>query len=297
MKKILLIIIASITLCACYNGGAQSNSATKNSTEQVDRDTFASLAEFLPKYRDLKKSIRVDSARIDSVEQSLKDSNKELDNKVDKQLVYVLVGICILLLLLVVISLCGIHNLQKSKSKIKSTMASLENAINKLKDEGAVGNNRASVRVVHDYRDDIDYLKRQIDALKKKTDMQSVSKKEPTHGAESDYKKEPSPTKDIKSGYFGVNDNRGRIGKEYMSATEEAVFQYYVKSDSLVEFEPLSVKRIKSISSIRSAVNITEGSLQDATEMKVIKRGQAVQREQNGQKYWEVLYPAEVKLK
>ena len=299
MKKILLILIASITLCACNNGGAQSNSATKNSTEQVDSDTIVpkKFAELQHEYRDLKNSIRADSARIESVEQSLKDSNSELDNKVDKRLVYVLVGICILLLLLVVISLCGIHSLQKSKSKIKSTIASLENAINRLKDEGAVSNNRASVCAVHDYRDDIDYLQRQIDALKKKGDLQNVSKKEPTRESESDYKKTPLPAKDIKSGYFGVNDNRGRIGKVYMSATEEAVFQYFVKADGLVEFEPFSVKRIKSISSIRCAVNITEGSLQDATDMKVIKRGQAVQREQNGQKYWEVLYPAEVKLK
>ena len=101
---------------------------------------------------------------------------------------------------------------------------------------------------------------------------------------------------DVKGGYFGVNDDRGIIGKVYASATEEAVFQYYVKSDNLVDFEPLSLKRIRSISTIRTAVNVVGGSLQDATEMKVTKRGQAIQREQSGQKYWEILYPAEVKL-
>jgi hypothetical protein len=65
----------------------------------------------------------------------------------------------------------------------------------------------------------------------------------------------------------------------------------------LAEFEPLSVKRIKSISSIRKAITILEGSLQEATELSVVKRGQAVQREQHGQKYWQVIQPAEVKLK
>ena len=105
------------------------------------------------------------------------------------------------------------------------------------------------------------------------------------------------PANDVKGGYFGVNDDRGIIGKVYTSATEEAVFQYYVKSDNLVDFEPLSLKRIRSISTIRTAVNVVDGSLQDATEMKVTKRGRAIQREQSGQKYWEILYPAEVILK
>ena len=299
MKKILLILIASATLCACDNGRTHTNRASKDSTAQVDSDSIApkDLAELQQKYIDLNYSIRDNSSRIESVEQSLNDSKRELDSKVDKRLVYVLIGICVLLLILVVVALLGIHNLQKSRLKIKNSLASLETAINRLKDEGTVVNNRASGRVMNDYRDDIDSLKRQIEALKGKVDITCVSKGKPIHEPEPVHKQTPSPVSEVKRGYFGVNDNRGRIGNVYMSATEEAVFQYYAKSDSIVEFEPLNLMRIKSIPSIRNAVDILEGSLQDATEMKVVKRGQAVRREQNGQKYWEITLPAQIKLK
>ena len=239
----------------------------------------------------MKNSIRDNSYRLESVEQSLNESNKELESKVDKQLVYVLLAISLLLLVLVMVSLWEILKLQKSKEKIKDKLIFLENAINRLKDEGAT-NNRASSRIVYDYQDDIDYLKRQIVALK-----ENVSKGNRTYGPESESKKAPASVNDVKSGYFGFNDDRGIIGKVYTSATEEAFFKYYAKSDSLAEFEPLSVKRIKSISSIRKAITILEGSLQEATELSVVKRGQAVQREQHGQKYWQVIQPAEVKLK
>lgn len=293
MKKILFIIVASITLCACDNGRFHPNSLPKPSVEKTDSDSVDSkdLAALQQICRDMKNSIRDNSYRLESVEQSLNESNKALESKVDKQLIYVLLAISLLLLVLVMVSLWEILKLQKSKEKIKDKLIFFEKTINRLKDEGAT-NNRASSRIVYDYRDDIDYLKRQIVALK-----ENVSKGNHTYGPESESKKTPASVNDVKSGYFGFNDDRGIIGKVYTSATEEAFFKYYAKSDSLAEFEPLSVKRIKSISSIRKAITILEGSLQEATELSVVKRGQAVQREQHGQKYWQVIQPAEVKLK
>lgn len=160
----------------------------------------------------------------------------------------------------------------------------------------AIGNK--SGRSSYDYREDIVYLGRQLEELKAKLDRSStISKGTKTSVSVGGKKDATLSSNDVKGGYFGVNDERGIIGKVYTSATEEAVFQYYVGSGNLVDFEPLSLKRIRSISTIRTAVNVVEGSLQDATEMKVTKRGQAIQRELSGQKYWEILYPAEVKLK
>ena len=66
----------------------------------------------------MKNSIRDNSYRLESVEQSLNESNKELESKVDKQLVYVLLAISLLLLVLVMVSLWEILKLQKSKEKI-----------------------------------------------------------------------------------------------------------------------------------------------------------------------------------
>ena len=299
MKKILLIIIAVVALCACGdNRRVQSSEQSGESSEQQDSDTlpkdFAALRVAFVKSD---KSIRDNSSRIDSMNQSLQNVNEKLDNKVEFLVVYVLLGLCVLLLILVVVALIGIYKLQKSKDKIKKSLESHKVSIDKLmNDVLAIGNK--SGRSSYDSRENIVFLSRQIEELKAKLDRSSdMSKGTKSSVAVGGKKDATLPANDVKGGYFGVNDDRGIIGKVYSSATEEAVFQYYVKSDNLVDFEPLSLKRIRSISTIRTAVNVVDGSLQDATEMKVTKRGRAIQREQSGQKYWEILYPAEVKLK
>ena len=299
MKKILLIIIAVVALCACGdNRRVQSSEQSGESSEQQDSDTLPKdLAALQVAFVKSDKSIRDNSSRIDSMNLSLQNVNEKLDNKVEFLVVYVLLGLCVLLLILVVVALIGIYKLQKSKDKIKKALESHKVSIDKMtNDVLAIGNK--SGRSSHDYREDIVYLGRQLEELKAKLDRSSNMSKGPKTSVSVGGKKDATlPANDVKGGYFGVNDDRGIIGKVYSSATEEAVFQYYVKSDNLVDFEPLSLKRIRSISTIRTAVNVVDGSLQDATEMKVTKRGRAIQREQSGQKYWEILYPAEVKLK
>lgn len=298
MKKILLIIIAVVALCACGdNRRVQSSDQVGESSEQQESDTLPKdLAALQVAFVKLDKSIRDNSSRIDSMNLSLQNVNEKLDNKVEFLVVYVLLGLCILLLALVSVALIGIYKLRKSKDKIKGSLEIQKASIDRLKNEvGAIGNK--SGRSSYDSRDDIDYLYRQINNLREKIDSGDISKSTKPSETVKIKKNETLPTNEVRGGYFGVNDDRGIIGKVYASATEEAVFQYYVKSDNLVDFEPLSLKRIRSISTIRTAVNVVGGSLQDATEMKVTKRGQAIQREQSGQKYWEILYPAEVKLK
>lgn len=299
MKKILLIIIAVVALCACGdNRREQPSDQAGVSSEQQDSDTLPKdLAALQVAFVKSYKSIRDNSSRIDSMNLSLQNVNEKLDNKVEFLVVYVLLGLCVLLLILVVVALIGIYKLQKSKDKIKKSLESHKVSIDKLmNDVLAIGNK--SGRSSYDSRENIVSLSRQIEELKAKLDRRSnINKGTKTSGTVECKKGTTLPANDVKGGYFGVNDDRGIIGKVYASATEEAVFQYYVKSDNLVDFEPLSLKRIRSISTIRTAVNVVEGSLQDATEMKVTKRGQAIQRELSGQKYWEILYPAEVKLK
>lgn len=300
MKKILLIIIAVVALCACGdNRKVQSSNQSREPSEQQDSDTLSNkdLAALQKDFVELNKSIRDNKSRIDSMKLSLQNVNEKLDSKVEFQVIYVLLSICVLLLILVVVALIGIYKLQKSKDKIKKSLESHKVSIDKLtNDVLAVGNK--SGRSSYDCREDIVYLGRQLEELKAKLDRNSnINKGTKTSVSVGGKKDETLPANDVKGGYFGVNDDRGIIGKIYASATEEAVFQYYVKSDNLVDFEPLSLKRIRSISTIRTAVNVVGGSLQDATEMIITKRGRAIQREQSGQKYWEILYPAEVNLK
>ena len=300
MKKILLIIIAVVALCACGdNRKVQSSNQSREPSEQQDSDTLSNkdLAALQKDFVELNKSIRDNKSRIDSMKLSLQNVNEKLDSKVEFQVIYVLLSICVLLLILVVVALIGIYKLQKSKDKIKKSLESHKVSIDKLtNDVLAIGNK--SGRSSYDCREDIVYLGRQLEELKAKLDRSSnINKGTKTSVSVGGKKDATLPANDVKGGYFGVNDDRGIIGKIYASATEEAVFQYYVKSDNLVDFEPLSLKRIRSISTIRTAVNVVGGSLQDATEMIITKRGRAIQREQSGQKYWEILYPAEVKLK
>lgn len=300
MKKILLIIIAVVALCACGdNRKVQSSNQSREPSEQQDSDTLSNkdLAALQKDFVELNKSIRDNKSRIDSMKLSLQNVNEKLDSKVEFQVIYVLLSICVLLLILVVVALIGIYKLQKSKDKIKKSLESHKVSIDKLtNDVLAIGNK--SGRSSYDCREDIVYLGRQLEELKTKLDRSSnINKGTKTSVSVGGKKDATLPANDVKGGYFGVNDDRGIIGKIYASATEEAVFQYYVKSDNLVDFEPLSLKRIRSISTIRTAVNVVGGSLQDATEMIITKRGRAIQREQSGQKYWEILYPAEVNLK
>lgn len=300
MKKILLIIIAVVALCACGdNRKVQSSNQSREPSEQQDSDTLSNkdLAALQKNFVELNKSIRDNKSRIDSMKLSLQNVNEKLDSKVEFQVIYVLLSICVLLLILVVVALIGIYKLQKSKDKIKKSLESHKVSIDKLtNDVLAIGNK--SGRSSYDCREDIVYLGRQLEELKAKLDRNSnINKGTKTSVSVGGKKDATLPANDVKGGYFGVNDDRGIIGKIYASATEEAVFQYYVKSDNLVDFEPLSLKRIRSISTIRTAVNVVGGSLQDATEMIITKRGRAIQREQSGQKYWEILYPAEVNLK
>ena len=85
MKKILLIIIAVVALCACGdNRRVQSSEQSGESSEQQDSDTSPKdLAALQVAFAKSDKSIRDNSSRIDSMNLSLQNVNEKLDNKVE----------------------------------------------------------------------------------------------------------------------------------------------------------------------------------------------------------------------
>lgn len=300
MKKILLILVACIALFACENDRPTYDSGTNNTeaSKVHDSDTVAQAKEspdLRQAYEKLNESIQNDSNRITSVEQHLQEVDKQLANKVEVQIAYVLFGVCALLLVLVLVSLMIVQTQKKRNEEARASLRHLGKIVNnlQLKSEDNVSLCKRLLRELSDYRSDIERLSEEIVALERKLSKFDAGRVniEPQKNGKPSYKE------GAKSGYLGVNDN-GIIGKCFDSATEEAVFRYYTVSDNIVDFEPLSLKRIKSISSIRKAV-IFEGapSLQDANDMSVIHRGQAIQRERNGQKFWEIIKQARVKLK
>lgn len=300
MKKILLILVACIALFACENDRPTYDSGTNNTeaSKVHDSDTVAQAKEspdLRQAYEKLNESIQNDSNRITSVEQHLQEVDKQLANKVEVQIAYVLFGVCALLLVLVLVSLMIVQTQKKRNEEARASLRHLRKIVNnlQLKSEDNVSLCKRLLRELSDYRSDIERLSEEIVALERKLSKFDAGRVniEPQKNGKPSYKE------GAKSGYLGVNDN-GIIGKCFDSATEEAVFRYYTVSDNIVDFEPLSLKRIKSISSIRKAV-IFEGapSLQDANDMSVIHRGQAIQRERNGQKFWEIIKQARVKLK
>lgn len=175
MKKILLIIIAVVALCACGdNRKVQSSNQSREPSEQQDSDTLSNkdLAALQKDFVELNKSIRDNKSRIDSMKLSLQNVNEKLDSKVEFQVIYVLLSICVLLLILVVVALIGIYKLQKSKDKIKKSLESHKVSIDKLtNDVLAIGNK--SGRSSYDCREDIVYLGRQLEELKAKLDRSS----------------------------------------------------------------------------------------------------------------------------
>ena len=170
MKKILLIIIAVVALCACGdNRKVQSSNQSREPSEQQDSDTLSNkdLAALQKDFVELNKSIRDNKSRIDSMKLSLQNVNEKLDSKVEFQVIYVLLSICVLLLILVVVALIGIYKLQKSKDKIKKSLESHKVSIDKLtNDVLAIGNKPG--RSSYDCREDIVYLGRQLEELKAK---------------------------------------------------------------------------------------------------------------------------------
>lgn len=300
MKKILLILVACIALFACENERPQFENEPNVSDESQssDSDTVAQakeLPDFRQAYEKLNESIQNDSNRITSVEQHLQEVDNKLANKVEVQIAYVLFGVCALLLVLVIVSLMIVQTQKKRNEETRSDLWHLGESVNDLRltSNDNVNLSKRLGRELSNYRSDIERLSEEIVALERKLSKFDAGRVniEPQKNGKPSYKE------GAKSGYLGVNDN-GIIGKCFDSATEEAVFRYYTVSDNIVDFEPLSLKRIKSISSIRKAV-IFEGapSLQDANDMSVIHRGQAIQRERNGQKFWEIIKQARVKLK
>lgn len=295
MKRLLIVLLASIVICACETGSNSEGKSETNQTTQQDSVDSVSVkdADLKTLCVALGDSVLNQRAQIDANTKAIGKIDEKLNERVTYPIVYLLLIASVLLLTLVVIALFRIHKLQNSKEKMKAEMEHLVSKMMKLQDCVSLASN-GHIRPSYDFRDDIEDLKVQVQTLRDKVEKSNVKVVETKKEVEK--KVQPKVNDSKRVGYFGVNDG-AIIGKEYTSASDEAVFVYYSsKGDATVEFEPIALKRIKSISSIKHAVDI-DGSLQEAESMSVLKRGTAVQRQQNGQKYWEIIQKAKIKIK
>ena len=295
MKRLLIALLASIVICACETGNNSEGKSKTNQTTQQDSVDSVSVkdAELKTLCVALGDSVLNQRAQIDTNTKAIGKIDEKLNERVTYPIVYVFLFASVLLLTLVVIALFSIHKLRNSKEKMKAEMEHLVSKMMKLQDSVSLASN-GHIRPSYDFRDDIEDLKLQVQTLRDKVEKSNVKVVEIKKEVEK--KVQPKVNDSKRVGYFGVNDG-AIIGKEYTSASDEAVFVYYSsKGDATVEFEPIALKRIKSISSIKHAVDI-DGSLQEAESMLVLKRGTAVQRHQNGQKYWEIIQKAKIKIK
>lgn len=130
MKKILLILVACIALFACENDRPTYDSGTNNTeaSKVHDSDTVAQAKEspdLRQAYEKLNESIQNDSNRITSVEQHLQEVDKQLANKVEVQIAYVLFGVCALLLVLVLVSLMIVQTQKKRNEEARASLRHL----------------------------------------------------------------------------------------------------------------------------------------------------------------------------
>lgn len=295
MKRLLILFLASIVICACQSG--KNSGGKAGASQPTQQDSFDSVsvkdAELKTLCVTLVDSVQNQGEQIGSNTKAISKINDKLNDRVTYPIVYVLLVVSVLLLILVVVALSSIHKLQNSKMKMNDEMERLMSKMMLLQDRISQASN-GHIRSSYDCRDDVEALKRQLQALREKVEKSNVNVVEAKKEVEK--KVQPTINDGKKVGYFGVNDG-AIIGKEYASASDEAVFKYYSSKDDVnVEFEPIALKRIKSISSIKAAVDI-DGSLQEANSMHVVKRGSAIQRLQNGQKYWEIIQKAKIKIK
>lgn len=287
MKKFLYFFICMLMLCACNK--TQPVEDTQAPDENVQEQAMDKAKGDSTKNENKLGSLEVKITNIQTdvnnlkVQQS-KDStsveelSKNVDQKVDSSIVYVMIGGFALLLILIIISLFKISDL---RSKTRNSCDILTQKINSNKQQ----QNYAPSNVGTSYarKGDIVGLQDEIEALKKRVrtlENAPVTVSEPVKA--KDEKKHNTSSRFI---YFGKNS--GKIfSKELPPSNELVVFKGELISSSEVKFQPVSLDRIRSLNDIESVVTI-KGSIQNARTMKVDKFGRAAKE----QGYWKVESP------
>lgn len=303
MKKLLYVLICMLVICACNNNGAASlgtPNSSDNDTVQTDStktsDPIVQANSYQPgmlevEMTDIKKSIR------DIQTQMSNDSTQIVDimsQKIDRKAgysVFFSVVIGLILLLLIIVLLVKNRNL---RLELKDMKDGVEKEINNLKQQLQDAQRRGigQYKQPLSRRDVEDILMENLKGVNAR--LKALEEKELKQKENRIAHKENSGSQIMEHNiYFGVNQGN-KFTKELAPSDESVAFKGNMISEKEVEFIPLSWDRIKSFNSLDPVVKI-KGST-NGSSLKVISKGYAVKKSENGISFWEVVDPVEIKL-
>lgn len=309
MKRLLYVLVCMLIMCACNNNGApslpspdsteedaQPDSSTKDSDSisgnKRDRQGVSNRLGIIEvEINDLKGSISDMQARMsnDST-QIVETMNQKVDRKVDASAFFAAIFGLVILLILIIVLFAKNNKLRReinaAQSKEENDIENINLKLNNLQSS----NTRQYKPLLS--KGDIDNLNRILNDHNTRLaalEAKEQSRKE-SHNGQGGHSASPKVERNI---YFGVN--QGNIFTMELSASDERVaFKGNKISEDKVEFIPISWDRIKSLNSLDAVVKI-KGSLKDSN-MKVLSKGYAVKRVENGKSYWQVMDPVEIQL-
>lgn len=300
MKRLLYVLVCMLVICACDNGSKSFQSTDPevktvqpDSTKKVDSLTMmgrnqlgmmeVEIAELKSSVSNMQAEMSNDSVQIDAI-------NQKVDHKMEGSFLFVIIiGFAILLIAIIVLLVKYHDHDNKIREALEREFNDFKGLNQKLLNVQRTGTGQyeASIswREIDAIRQDLRNYNDRLNALEVKLQNQKVS-----HVVRDE---QASSTTVERSIYFGVNQGN-KFTKELAPSDESVAFKGNKIAENEVEFFPQSWDRIKSFNSLDSVVKI-KGST-NGSSMKVIKKGYAVKKVENGISYWQVVDPVEIKL-
>lgn len=306
MKRLLYVLVCMLVICACNNNGAPSietpdstegatqSDSTKNSDsiskdKQEQQGVSNQLGVIEVKITDLKSSISNIQSQVSSDSTQIVEMNEKIDSKMDGKVIYAFIFAFVILLIFIIV--LYVRN-KELRSELHNAKDKEDSHYRRLKDNMQDLQGQSSGQRGFSWsKQDIDNLNQALQDYNSRLNaLEAKDRQKKTQIVPGGHSAQTTMERNI---YFGIN--QGNIFTMELSASDERVaFKGNKISDDKVEFIPISWDRIKSLNSSESVVKI-KGSLK-GSKMKVLNKGYAVKRVENGKSYWQVMDPVEIQL-
>jgi hypothetical protein len=294
MKRLLYVLVCMLVICACNRKGNPYEDASDQYQEsaQVDSNAYASTNE--NRHDTLKVQVDTLALSVNHIQERMSNDStliaKKLDSKMEGSTIFAIIGAFAILLIFIIVLFVKNKELRSRLNDAESKEANhftwLNQQVQNLQGQNS-GQGGFSLS-----KRDVDVLNQTLlnyNARLTALEAKEQSRKE-SHNGQVGHSASPKVERNI---YFGVN--QGNIFTMELSASDERVaFKGNKISEDKVEFIPISWDRIKSLNSSETVVKI-KGSLK-GSNMKVLSKGYAVKRVENGKSYWQVMDPVEIQL-
>lgn len=301
MKRLLYVLVCMLVLCACNNNGAtflgtpdssvndSVQSEIRNDSDSTAQANQDQLGKLEVKITNIERSINDIKAQMSKDSTKVETMSKKTDQKAKYSALFTVI-IGLVLCIPIVVLFKKIRRLRCELNNLQDRVNGINRFIRLQQDMQSAGTGQLKPSLTRKEMEDIlmHYLQK-IDARLQALEVKEQSRETPPIAPEKGF---VSHTMEHYI-YFGVNQGN-KFTKELAPSDESVAFKGNKISEKEVEFFPQSWDRIKTFNSLDSVV-IIKGSTK-GTSMKVIKKGHAIRKSENGFSFWEVDIPVEIKL-